>query len=215
MSETSDADQGELAEQDLRNGELFFGLPTALVILLLVFGAVVAGIVPLILAIVSIIVALALAALVGQAFELSIFAVNMLTGMGLALGVDYSLFIVSRYREERRVRGRPHNEAIAATAGTANRAVFFSGTTFVLAMIGLLLVPHTLFRSLAAGAILVGVVAVVAALTLLPAVLGLLGDRINAGQGSVLRAQRRPRRHREPVLGHGLSTPSCAGPWSA
>jgi uncharacterized membrane protein YdfJ with MMPL/SSD domain len=177
--ETSDADQGELSGDDLRTGELFFGLPAALVILLLVFGAIVAGLVPLVLAVISIVVALALAGLLGQAFELSLYTVNMLTAMGLALGVDYSLFVVSRYREER-LRGREQLDAIAASAATAGRAVLFSGMTFVLAMFGLVLVPSTIFRSLAAGAILVGVVSVLAALTLLPAVLGLLGDRINA-----------------------------------
>ncbi len=178
---TSEADLDELSGDDLRTGELFFGLPAALVILLLVFGAVMAGLVPLVLAIVSIFVALALAALLGQAFELSVFTVNMLSGMGLALGVDYSLFVVSRYREER-LRGREHLDAITATGATASRAVLFSGITFVLAMFGLVLVPSTIFRSLAAGAILAGVVSVLVALTLLPAVLGLLGDRINAGR---------------------------------
>jgi MMPL family len=179
--EASDFDQEELSGEDLRTGELFFGLPTAVVILLLVFGAVVAGLVPLVLALVSILVALALAALLGQAFELSVYTVNMPSGMGLAVGVDYSLFVVSRYREER-LRGREQLDAIAASGATASRTVLFSGMTFVLAVFGLLLVPNTLFRSLAAGAILAGLVSVLAALTLLPAVLGLLGDRINAGR---------------------------------
>src|SRR6266550_3612622 len=93
--ETINADFDKLSQEDLRNGELFFGAPAALIILVLVFGAVVAGLIPLLLAIVSIIVALALTALVGQVFELSVFVVNMLTGMGLALGIDYSLFILS------------------------------------------------------------------------------------------------------------------------
>ena len=84
--ETSDADQGELSGDDLRNGELNFGLPAALIVLLLVFGTVVAGLVPLILAVVSIVVALALAALLGQAYDLSLYTVNMLTAMGLASG---------------------------------------------------------------------------------------------------------------------------------
>ena len=176
---TSDADQGELSTDDLRTGELFFGLPTALVILLLVFGSVVAGLVPMILAIVSIFVALGLAALLGQAYDLSLYTVNMLSAMGLALGIDYALFVVSRFREER-AGGRERLDAIAAAGATASRAVLFSGMTFVLAMLGLVLVPSTIFRSLAAGAILVGIVSVFAALTLLPAVLGLLGDRIDA-----------------------------------
>jgi uncharacterized membrane protein YdfJ with MMPL/SSD domain len=176
---TLDADFSTLAEEDLRNGELGFGLPAALIVLLIVFGSVVAGLIPVLLALVSIVVALALAALVGQVFPLSVFATNMLTGMGLALGIDYSLFVLSRYREER-LHGRERFDAIAAVGATASRAVLFSGIAFTLAMVGLLLVPHTIMRSLATGAIVVGLVSVAAALTLLPALLGLLGDRVNA-----------------------------------
>src|ERR687898_195572 len=168
-----------LSEEDLQKGELQFGLPVALIVLLLVFGAVVAGLVPLALAIVAILTALGLVALVGTAFELSVFTINMLTGMGLALGIDYALFVVSRFREERS-GGREKLGAIAATGATASRAVLFSGCAFVIAMLGLLLIPNTIFRSLAAGAILVGITSVLAALTLLPAVLSLLGDRVNA-----------------------------------
>ena len=174
-----DYDFNALSQEDLEKGELQFGLPAALIILLLVFGAVVAGLVPLLMAIVSIVVALRAHGAARAAFEISIFVVNMLTGMGLALGIDYSLFIVSRFREE---RGRGHDEqgAIGAAGATASRAVLFSGTAFVVAMFGMLLVPNSIMRSLAAGAILVGIVSVVAALTLLPAVLGLLGDRIDS-----------------------------------
>jgi RND superfamily putative drug exporter len=177
--ETLDHDFNLLSQEDLENGELRFGLPAALIVLLLVFGAVVAGLVPLLMAAVSIVVALGLTALVAQPFELSVFVINMLTGMGLALGIDYSLFVVSRYREERG-RGREQLDAIAASGLTASRAVLFSGTVFVVAMLGMLIVPSSIMRSLAVGAILVGIVSVVAALTLLPAVLGLLGDRVNA-----------------------------------
>ena len=168
-----------LSEEDLQKGELQVGLPVALVVLLLVFGAVVAGLVPLALALVAIITALGLTSLVGIPFDLSIFTVNMLTGMGLALGIDYSLFVVSRFREER-AAGRDELDAIAAAGATASRAVLFSGGAFVVAMFGLLLIPNTIFRSLATGAILVGATSVAAALTLLPAVLSLLGDRVNA-----------------------------------
>jgi uncharacterized membrane protein YdfJ with MMPL/SSD domain len=176
---TLDHDFNLLSQEDLKSGELQFGLPAALIILLLVFGAVVAGLIPLVMAIVSIVVALGLTAVLAQPFELSVFVVNMLTGMGLALGIDYSLFIVSRYREERG-QGREELDAITASGATASRAVLFSGTAFVVAMFGMLLVPNSIMRSLAAGAILVGVVSVVAALTLLPAVLGLLGDRVDS-----------------------------------
>ena len=190
---TSDHDFNVLSERDLQNGELKFGLPAALLILLLVFGTVVAGLVPLLMALVAIITALGLVSLLTQLFELSIFTTNMLTGMGLALGIDYALFVISRYREERG-RGRAPEEAIVATGGTASRAVLFSGSAFVIAMFGLLIVPSTIFRSLAAGAILVGITSLAVALTLLPALLGLLHDRVDTirlpivGRRSVERA---------------------------
>ena len=173
-----DADFREVAESDLQKGE-FFGVAIALVVLLLVFEAVVASLVPVILAVVSIAVALGLTALVGQAFELSFFVVNMLVMMGLAVGIDYALFVVSHFREER-ANGRDKIDAIGVSGATATRAVFFSGITVVLVLLGMLLVPTTIFRSLATGAILVVLVAVFAALTLLPAVLSLLGDRVNS-----------------------------------
>ena len=176
---TLDADFSTLAEEDLRTGELGFGLPAALIVLLIVFGSVVAGLIPLLSATVSIVIALALLALVGQAFPLSVFATNMLTVTGLALGIDYSLFGLSRYREER-LHGRERLDAIAAAGATASRAVLFSGIAFTLAMTGLLLVPSTVMRSLAAAAIVVALVSVASALTLLPALVSLLGDRVNA-----------------------------------
>jgi RND superfamily putative drug exporter len=169
----------KLSQDDLKKGELQVGLPAALIVLLLVFGSVVAGLVPVVLALVAILAALGLTAFLGIFFELSIFTVNMLSGMGLALGIDYSLFVVSRFREER-ANGREKLDAIGATGATASRAVLFSGFAFVIAMFGLLIIPNTIFRSLAAGAILVGITSVLAALTLLPAVLSLLGDRVNS-----------------------------------
>jgi putative drug exporter of the RND superfamily len=175
---TVNHDFNKLSEDDLRSGELQFGLPAALIVLLLVFGAVVAGLVPLLIALPSIVVALSFVAVLGHAFSLSIFTINMLTGMGLALGIDYALFVVSRFREERG-HGREKLNAISASAMTANRAVLFSGTTFVIAMFGMFIVPSSIMRSLAVGAILVGIVSVVASATLLPALLGLLGDKID------------------------------------
>ena len=177
--QTLDHDFNKLSQEDLKSGELQFGLPAALIILLLVFGAVVAGLIPLLTAIVSIVVALGLVAVLAQATELSVFVINMLTGMGLALGIDYALFVISRYREERSL-GREKYDAIEVSGLTASRAVLFSGTAFVVAMFGMLIVPNSIMRSLAAGAILVGVVSVVAAVTVLPALLGLLGDRVDS-----------------------------------
>jgi RND superfamily putative drug exporter len=176
---TLDHDFNDLSQHDLKSGELEFGLPAAFIILILVFGAVVAGLVPIMMAIVSIVVALGLCAPIAAAFSLSVFFVNMLTGMGLALGIDYSLFIVSRYREERG-HDREKLDAVAAAGATASRAVLFSGSVFVIALTGMLLVPSNVMKSLAVGAISVGIVSVLAALTLLPALLGKLGDRVNS-----------------------------------
>jgi uncharacterized membrane protein YdfJ with MMPL/SSD domain len=176
---TVNNDFANLSQTDLQNGELAFGLPAAMIVLVLVFGAVVAGLVPVVMALLSILVGLGLVALLSLEFNLSVFIVNMLSGMGLALGIDYSLFIVSRYREERS-RGAAKERAITLAGATASRAVLFSGTTFVVALFGMLIVPTSIMRSLAAGAIIVGLVSVSAALTLLPALLGLLGDHVNS-----------------------------------
>jgi len=176
---TLDHDFNALSQHDLESGELSIGLPAALIVLLLVFGSVVAGLIPLVMAIIAIVVALGLCAIVAEAFSLSVFAINMLTGMGLALGIDYSLFVVSRYREERD-GGQEKLDAIGISGATASRAVLFSGSIFVIALTGMLLVPSNVMKSLAVGAITVGIVSVLAALTLLPALLGLLGDRVNA-----------------------------------
>jgi RND superfamily putative drug exporter len=225
---TVNHDFNKLSEDDLRSGELQFGLPAALIILLLVFGTLVAGLLPLLIALPSIIVALAFVAVLGHAFNLSIFTINMLTGMGLALGIDYALFVTSRFREERG-KGRVKLDAISASAQTANRAVVFSGTTFVIAMFGMFIVPSSIMRSLAVGAILVGIVSVVASATLLPALLGALGDRVERGRipivgrrsleaanpegrfwGAIVRAVLR-----RPVLAAGLSVAlllACASP---
>ena len=188
-------DFNTLSQRDIERGELAFGLPAALLVLLLVFGAVVAGLVPVLMALVAIAVGLGLVALLSFEFNFSVFIVNMLTGMGLALGIDYSLFVISRYREERG-RGLAQEAAIRVSGATASRAVLFSGGTFVVALFGMLIVPTTIMRSLAVGAIIVGVVSVAAALTLLPALLSLVGDRVNA--------------LRVPVLGRNLGRADAA-----
>ncbi len=171
------SDFSHQATTDLRKGE-GIGMPIAIVILLIVFGTVVAASLPIFLALIAITLAVALTAILGHLFSVSIFAVNMITLIGLAVGIDYSLFIVSRFREEL-THGRSTIDAVAVAGGTAARAVFFSGMTVVLALCALLVVPTNIFVSLGAGAILVVGMAVFAALTLLPAVLGLLGPRVN------------------------------------
>ena len=170
-------ESNELALHDLEQGERI-GVPVALLILAALFGTVVAALAPIGLAIVSIIVALGLVALIGQAFELVFFVTLMVTMIGLAVGIDYSLLIVSRFREE--MGGGLSKSAAAERAGnTAGRTVLFSGVTVIIALCGMLIVPFLFFQSLAIGAILVVAVALAATLTLLPAVLALLGPKVN------------------------------------
>jgi putative drug exporter of the RND superfamily len=164
-------------DSDLKRSE-YVTLPAALTILVIVFGAFAAALLPVVVALVAIILAIALAAIIGQQFQFAFFVENMILMMGLGVGIDYSLFIVSRFREERR-RGQSKESSIVTAADTAGRAVFFSGMTVVVALMGLFIVPDTIFRSLSGGAILVVLCAVAAALTLLPAILSLLGDHID------------------------------------
>jgi len=171
------ADFTKIAEEDLRKGESV-GLGVALVVLIVVFAAVVAALLPIVMGLFAITMALGLVALIGQLVHFNLFVENMVSMIGLAVGIDYSLFIVSRYREERK-KGFDRLEAIGAAGATANRAVFFSGLTVVLALLGMFIIPVSLFRSLAGGAAIVTIVSIGASMTLLPAILGLLGDRIN------------------------------------
>ena len=167
----------EVAQEGLLKGEII-GVPIALIILVVVLGALVAAVIPLIMAVVSIVLAMGLASLAGQIYELSFFVENMITMIGLAVGIDYSLFFLTRYREER-AKGLDKLAAIARAGGTANRTVVFSGITVVLGFVGMLLVPSNVFIGIGLGVIFVVVAAVLASLTLMPAIMSVLGDRIN------------------------------------
>ena len=174
---TVSQDFEEVAQDGLQKGEAF-GVPIAVIILILVFGAVAAALVPIVLAVASIIVAFGSATLLGQAIGLSFFIENMIFMIGLAVGIDYSLFIVARYREERR-SGLEKLDAIGKAGSTATRTVSFSGMAVVLGLIGMLLVPSNVFIAIGLGAIFVVIAAVFASMTLLPAILSLMGDRVN------------------------------------
>jgi putative drug exporter of the RND superfamily len=181
-----------LSERDLQRSELI-SLPLATLALLLVFGSIVAAGVPIVVGGAAVVVALAIIFIVASAAPLSIFVLNLATLLGLGLGVDYALLLTSRFREEIGLRNsgrRPDgsvdqmavNEAVAATVATAGRAVFFSGLTVLLGLIGLILFEFMVLRSVGiAGAIVVGL-AVAAALSLLPAGLAFLGPRVDAGR---------------------------------
>ncbi len=167
-----------VAQEDLQRAE-FIGVPVALAVLVLVFGAVVAAGVPLVLAGFAIVVALGATALIGRLLAMDTIVENMVTMFGLAVGIDYSLLVVERFREERR-GGREKVDAIAVAGATASKAVLFSGGTVIVSLLALLIVPEKTFRSIGLGASLVVVCAVAAGLTLLPAVLSLIGDGVSA-----------------------------------
>ena len=168
---------GEMADETFQKGEMI-GILTALVIMLAVFGAVVAALIPILVAIVAIFTAVGLIAMISMIRELNEFTVIVTTMVGLAVGIDYTLLIVQRFREERD-RGLERYDAITMAGATASRTVLFSGFAVAIALAGMLIMPDILFKSFGIGTIVVVVTAVAAALTLLPALLGLLGDRVN------------------------------------
>ena len=148
------------------------------IILLLAFGSVVAALVPLAMALASIFAAIGAAVLVSRLQPLNFYYYEMIVLIGLAVGVDYSLFIINRFREERAAQ-KPRLEAILAASGTTGRAVFYAGITVVASVAGLLLTEDSLFIGLGAGAMIVVFFSIIASLTLLPALLSLLGDKVN------------------------------------
>ncbi len=170
-------DLNDSASKDLEKAELV-GLPAALVVLIFVFGAAAAAGVPVVLGLIGILVSVGVTATASKFLGIGSVTINLITMIGLAVGIDYTLFIVERFREER-ARGVEKIEAIVAAGNTASRAVLFSGITVIIALTGLLIVPSTTFRGMAVGAISVVMAAMLAALTLLPAVLSLLGDKLN------------------------------------
>ena len=215
-----------VSESDLRRSEII-SLPLAGLTLVFVFGSLVAAGVPLAVGGAAVIVALAVIFVLASLVPMSIFVLNLATLLGLGLGVDYSLLLTSRFREElaRRstwralppgaerdaARERAVAEAIVVTVATGGRAVFFSGLTVLLGLVGLILFQFMILRSVGiAGAVVVGV-AVLAALTLLPAILAVVGPRIDAlavrqvtvsadGEGPWARLARRVMRHPVAVL---------------
>jgi uncharacterized membrane protein YdfJ with MMPL/SSD domain len=160
----------DLSKEDLAKAESL-GFPIVLLILLAVFGSFAAAALPLALGIGSVLVTGALIFGLSQAMEMSVFVTNMASMIGIGVAVDYSLFIVARYREEV-AAGRPLDEARSVALATSGLAVLFSGLTVIISLAGLWMLDNTAIRSMALGAMLVVAVAMLAAVTLLPALLG-------------------------------------------
>ena len=167
-------------EDDFKKAETL-SLPITLIILVLAFGALVAAGVPLLLGLSAVAAALGLVALPSQLFPLGDEASSIILLVGLAVGVDYTLFYLRREREER-ARGVGHREAIHIAAATSGRAVLISGVTVIVAMAGMFLAGDQTFTGLAVGAITVVLVAMIGSMTVVPAVLSVLGDRVEKGR---------------------------------
>jgi uncharacterized membrane protein YdfJ with MMPL/SSD domain len=157
---------------------LYLNLPLTFAILILVFGALMAALVPLALALAATTTALGVLAMVSQPYPLSNTFSEVVILLGLATGVDYALFVITRFRSERAV-GRSKEEALRVASGTSGKAVFFAGMTVLVAVSGMFLVDFVIFTTIALAAMLVVALAVIMSLSLLPALLRMLGDNVN------------------------------------
>ncbi len=191
---------------DLARSEAI-AIPLTTILLLIVFGSLVAAGMPLLVGLASIFGSFFVLYLLTYQTDVSVFALNLVTGLGLGLGIDYSLLVVSRFREEL-ASGREVSTAVARTVGSAGRTVVFSGVTVALTLAALLFFPQFFLRSFAYGGIFVVLFAVVGAVIVLPAVLGLIGPRINS-----LRIRRSVDRPNRGARWATLATAIMRRPW--
>jgi uncharacterized membrane protein YdfJ with MMPL/SSD domain len=178
-------DVNETVSDDLAKAESL-SMPLVIILSLLIFGSVVAALMPAVVGAIAVLGALAVVRLITGFTDVSVFSINVITLLGTGLAIDYALFVISRFREE--LARLPEDDptasaqAIRVTIATAGRTVLFSGLTVAAAMSSLLIFPQNFLRSLGYGGIAAVVVAAIAALTVLPAILLLLGRRIDAGR---------------------------------
>ncbi len=173
-------DLNEASKNDLIRAELI-GIPVALVVLLLVFGTPLAAFMPLFVGVITFIVAAGALFFFAQSMELSIFVLNAVAMIAIALGIDFSLLLVNRYREEL-AQGKSREAAIVRTVATAGRSILFSGLCVFVGLAGLLFIQVDVFQAVALGALIAVAGAVLSALTLLPSALYIVGDAINKGR---------------------------------
>ncbi|MDF1605306.1 MMPL family transporter [Nocardioides sp. YIM 152315] len=178
-------DVNEITSEDLERAELI-SMPLVILLALLIFGSLVAATMPAMVGVVAMVGALAVVRLLTTVTEVSVFAVNVISLLGIGLAIDYALFVVSRFREELALLPDDHPDApaiaIRRTMATAGRTVMFSGLTVAAALASLLIFPQAFLKSMGYGGIAAVLVAMLAALTILPATLRLLGRRIDAGR---------------------------------
>ncbi|WP_214793016.1 MULTISPECIES: MMPL family transporter [unclassified Exiguobacterium] len=173
-------DLNEASKNDLIRAELI-GIPVALLVLLLVFGTPLAAFMPLFVGLITFIVAAGSLFFFAQTMELSIFVLNAVAMIAIALGIDFSLLLVNRYREEL-AKGKSREAAIVRTVATAGRSILFSGLCVFVGLAGLLFIQVDVFQAIALGALIAVAGAVLSALTLLPSALYIVGDTINKGR---------------------------------
>lgn len=173
-----DAELQNISESDLKRAESVV-LPGTLILLVLVFGSVVAAALPLLIGVLAIAGTLLVLSVLGSVTDVSVFALNLTTALGLGLGIDYGLLIVSRFREELAAGFLPRTAAVR-TVRTAGHTIAFSAATVSAALATLLVFPPYFLRSFAYAGIAVVAIAAVSAVTVLPALLALLGKRVNA-----------------------------------
>jgi RND superfamily putative drug exporter len=193
IEQFGDASAGKALDQafadDFRKAEIT-SLPITLIILILAFGALLAAFVPLLLAITAVAAAVSLIGPISQIWPVDQAISSVVLLIGLAVGVDYSMFYLRREREER-AAGRSEEAALEAAAATSGRAVLVSGITVIAAMAGMYFGGAATFVSFATGTILVVAIAVIGSLTVLPAVLSKLGDRVNKGRVPFMKPEKR------------------------
>ena len=173
-------DLNEASKNDLIRAELI-GIPVALLVLLLVFGTPLAAFMPLFVGLITFIVAAGSLFFFAQTMELSIFVLNAVAMIAIALGIDFSLLLVNRYREEL-AKGKSREASIVRTVATAGRSILFSGLCVFVGLAGLLFIQVDVFQAIALGALIAVAGAVLSALTLLPSALYIVGDAINKGR---------------------------------
>jgi RND superfamily putative drug exporter len=198
VGDVSFGEIGEIVNEDMEK-EVSIGLPVALVVMIVVFGALVAAGLPLILGVVTIVSASSLVTILGGAIYVGDIAFSLVTMIGLAVGIDYSLVLLERYREERK-RGHLKLDAIEWASASAGKAVLFSGLTTVLALFGVFFVPMAEFQGMGIAMSIAVAVAVCGALTLLPALVSLIGDWVNFPRMGMVRKLRA-----QDANGHGMA----------
>lgn len=164
------------SQRDLITAEAI-GLPIAIIVLLFAFGTVVASLVPLMIGLATVVTSFGILTILGGQMDLSIFILNIIPMLGLALSIDFALLFISRYREER--KNRQLQEAVKITIQTAGRSVIFSAFCVFIGLGAMMFIQVDLFQNIAIGGMIVVAMAVLSSITLLPAVLIVLGDRID------------------------------------